>query len=134
MADGLILAFSLSALRRVADPEAVFADAASWSTSVGIVTDRPPHVLTKFTRDHYIQQDFTPEPALAADTLEHVQAHHDTDRHLVVGATDADRAAAAAAGWEYLDVTEAAEGADWVLADADGPADTRVETSNDDWP
>lgn len=133
MAEGLTLAFTLSALQRVADPEAVVADAGSWSTSVGVVTDRPPHVLTKFTRDHHIQQDFAPEPAPAAETLEHVRVHHDTDRHLVVGTDDADHAAAEAAGWEYLDVTEAAEDADWRLAERD-VGETRVETSNDDWP
>lgn len=134
MTDDLTLAFSLSALRRVDDPEAVFADAASWSTSVGVVTDRPPHVLTTFTREHHIQQDFAPEPSPAAETLAHVRTHHDTDRHLVVGATDADRAAADAAGWTYLDVTEAADAAGWTLGEDDSPADTRVETSNDDWP
>lgn len=135
MAEELTLAFSLAALRRVADPAAAVADARSWSAAVGVVTDRPPHVLTKFTRDHGIQQAFEPDPAPAAETLAHVRHHHETDRHLFVGAGAADRATAAETDWEFLDVTAAADAAGWTLAERGaGDAHTRVETSTDDWP
>jgi hypothetical protein len=131
----LTLAFDLEALRRVADPTAVVADAERWSEQVGVVTDRPPHVLTKFTREHAIQQAFSPEPEPAVETLEHMRRHFETARHVYVGTSSDHAQRAEAAGWEYLNVEEAARAADWELDTAPEPTGpNRVDTSTDDWP
>lgn len=125
--DGLTLAFSLSALRRAADPAAVVADARTWSANVVVVTDRPPHALSTFQREHGIQQDFAPEPAPAAESLDHVREHFATERYVFVGTEDC-----APAGWEFLDVTDAADDAGWELRSPPS-RETRVDTSTDDW-
>lgn len=128
---GLTLAFSLAALRRLADPASAVADARTWSTHVGVVTDRPPHALTTFTRQHDIQNEFAPDRESVATTLEHLAEHFETERLLLVDAPGRDRAPA---GWEQLPVAEAAEAAGWEQSPPPSSPDTRVETSSDDWP
>lgn len=130
----LTLAFDLAALRRLSAPDAVMADAARWSEHVGVVTDRPPHVLTKFTRKHGIQQDFSPDPADAAETLTHLREHFDAGRYVHVGCSIEHEQRADASGWEYLDVEEAATEAGWELGRAQRTESTRLDTSTDDWP
>jgi hypothetical protein len=131
----LTLAFDLEALRRVADPAAVVADAKRWSEQVGVVTDRPPHVLTKFTREHGIQQAFSPEPEPAVETLEHMRRHFETARHVHVGTSRDHAQRAETAGWEFLGIEDAARAADWELSTEPEPAESsRVDTSTDDWP
>lgn len=132
----LTLAFELAALRRLSDPEAAVASAREWSANVGVVTDRPPHVLTKFTRDNYIRNDFEPATEPAAETLQHLLAHFDTDRFVFVAAT----ADGAPDGWEYQSLREAASEAGWEITpdpDAESEASRRERSSGrarDDWP
>jgi hypothetical protein len=134
----LTLAFELAAARRLADPESAVADARTWSDNVGFVTDRPPHVLTKFTRDNYIRNDFQPAAEPAAETLAHLQEHFETDRFVLV-ATETDTAPE---GWEYQPIEAAAERAGWKLREAsketneneDEDTDTHVTRERDDWP
>lgn len=128
---GLTLAFSLAALRRLADPAAAVADARTWSTHVGVVTDRPPHVLTTFTRRHGIENEFAPTREPVSATLDHLGEHFETERLLLVDAPGRD---CAPEGWEGLPVTEAAEAAGWEYSGPPDDSDTRVETSGDDWP
>lgn len=130
----LTLAFDLSALRRLADPAAAFRDARGWNAAAGIVSEKPAHVVSKFARDHSVQQDFEPDPAPAAETLAHVREHFDAGRYVYVGTGDDHRETAASVEWEYLDVTEAAESAGWIVTGATAAAPTRRETSTDDWP
>lgn len=128
----LTLAFELAAARRLADPEAAVDDARTWSENVGVVTDRPPHVLTKFTRDNYIRNDFQPAAEPAVETLDHLREHFETERFVFVAqdATDAPE------GWTLRTIEEAAAEADWELHpeptedDADAPA----SRERDDWP
>lgn len=131
----LTLAFDLDALRRFTDPGAVVTDATRWSEHLGVVSDRPPHVLTKFTRDHGIQQDFSPDPVPAVETLDHMREHFDTDRYVHVGTDSSHEARAETAGWEFLHVEEAASEAGWTLqSDTQPPDSSRLDTSTDDWP
>lgn len=131
----LTLAFDLEALRRVEEPAAVVADAARWSEHVGVVTDQPPHVLTKFTRNHAIEQDFSPEPAPAVVTLEHLHEHFDTGRYVHVGTSATHERRAETAGWEFLAVEAAAREAGWELDESsESTGSSRVDTSTDDWP
>ncbi|WP_276261437.1 DUF7124 domain-containing protein [Haloglomus litoreum] len=113
MATGLTLAFDLAALKRLSAPAVAFEDARRWSENLGVVTDQPPYVLTKFTREHGLRNDFPPEPAPAVETLDHMRTHHDTERYVYVVA---DEGGASAEGWEVLPISEAAERAGWAMA------------------
>jgi len=134
VATGLTLAFDLAALRGLSDPAAALADARGWSEQVGIVSDQPPYVLTKFTREHGLRNDFPPEPAPAAETLDHMHTHHDTERYVYVVP---DGATITAGGWELLPLPEAAERAEWELGEpADGESGTDQSPGEEepDWP
>mgnify|MGYP002276648559 CR=1 FL=1 len=131
----MTLAFELSALEALADPGAAFADARRWSEYVGVVSDEPTYVVTNFTRKRRIRQDFFSGPKGKAESLDSVKAQFDTERHVFVGTTDADAALAEEHGWAYLPVEDAAENAEWALADEgeDTPVEAGEQT-RDDWP
>ena len=130
----MTLAFELTALQALASPGEVFADARRWTEYVGVVSDKPTYVVTNFTRKRRIRQDFFSGPKGRKESLESVQRQFDTDRHVFVGVNDEDRELAESVGWEFLDVEDAAEAADWALA-AEEPADeTSEEPVRDDWP
>ncbi len=130
----MTLAFELTALQALASPGEVFADARQWTEYVGVVSDKPTYVVTNFTRKRRIRQDFFSGPKGREESLESVQRQFDTDRHVFVGVNDEDRELAESVGWEYLDVEDAAEAADWALA-ADEPEDEADEEPvRDDWP
>ncbi|WP_132059617.1 DUF7124 domain-containing protein [Halorussus amylolyticus] len=131
----LTLAFELSALKELAKPGAVFEDARRWSKYVGVVSEKPTYVVTNFTRKNRIRQDFFSGPKGKAESLDSVREQFDTDRHVFVGTTDDDRDLAEDHEWEYLDVREAAEAAEWPLAgEDDGEATDEDEDVRDDWP
>ena len=131
----MTLAFELSALEETAKPEAVFDDARMWSEYVGVVSDKPTYVVTNFTRKNRIRQDFFSGPKGKGESLDSVREQFDTDRHVFVGTTDEDRQLAEDHEWEYLDVAEAAEAAEWDLAGEDDDDGAGVEEDQrDDWP
>ena len=131
----MTLAFELSALEEMDKPESVFDDARRWSKYVGVVSDKPTYVVTNFTRKNRIRQDFFSGPKGKGESLQSVREQFDTDRHVFVGTTDEDRNLAEENDWEFLDVEEAAEAADWELAsEADDEADDDEEDQRDDWP
>ncbi|WP_336135854.1 DUF7124 domain-containing protein [Natronomonas amylolytica] len=131
----LTLAFELAAARRLAAPEGAVSDARTWSENVGLVTDKPPYVLTKFTRDNYIRNDFEPATEPAAETLGHLLEHFETDRFVFVAAD----ARTAPNGWEYRHIGTAADEADWELVDEvdqedDDDTGAHASRERDDWP
>jgi hypothetical protein len=130
----MTLAFSLESLKRLADPNAVFNDARQWTKYVGVVSEKPTYVVTNFTRKHRIRQDFFSGPRGVEESLENVARQFDTERHVFVGTTESDRDVAEATGWEYLDLTAAAEAAEWDLAEGDEPDDPFEGQGRDDWP
>ena len=133
----MTLAFELAALEELAYPERVFEDARSWSTYVGVVSEKPTYVVTNFTRKNRIRQDFFSGPRGRAESLESVKSQFDTERQVFIGTTDEDAALAEEVDWEYLDVEAAAEAADWVVAaslDDDGIDETDAGEKRDDWP
>jgi hypothetical protein len=131
----MTLAFELTALQELAEPEAVFDDARRWSKYVGVVSDKPTYVVTNFTRKNRIRQDFFSGPKGKGESLESVREQFDTDRHVFVGTTDDDRELAEEYEWEFLDVAEAAEAAEWQLADeVTEETDEQEEDRRDDWP
>jgi hypothetical protein len=130
----MTLAFELEALRNLADPNAVFNDARQWTEYVGVVSEKPTYVVTNFTRKHRIRQDFFSGPRGVIESLENVREQFDTDRHVLIGTTDDDAAAADDAGWEYLPVEQAADAAGWTVAGDDDPEDPFESSDRDDWP
>ncbi|GAB3326960.1 hypothetical protein EI982_15880 [Haloplanus rallus] len=129
----MTLAFELGALEALADPNAVFDDARQWTEYVGVLSDQPTYVVTNFTRKRRIRQDFFSGPRGVRESLDNVADQFDTDRHVFIGTTDEDRAAAEDHDWEYLSVEEAAEFADWELGETD-EEDPFEGESRDDWP
>ncbi|MFB6072101.1 MAG: hypothetical protein ABEJ88_03945 [Halobacterium sp.] len=130
----MTLAFELSALEALAKPGTAFAGARQWTEYVGVVSDEPTYVVTNFTRKRRIRQDFFSGPKGKQESLESVKRQFDTERHVFVGTTEDDAALAEDAGWEYLPLEDAADAADWELAeDADEESATE-EPVRDDWP
>ncbi|TQQ83334.1 hypothetical protein EGH24_00595 [Halonotius terrestris] len=110
------LAFSLSAIERLDDPAAVFADAENWSRSIGIIdddTDRIKQVVAEYD----LRQDFDMEGRDKWFVLEELCETESTPRHVYVGASDADMRVSTLFCWEYVRVAEAAEKSDWALAE-----------------
>lgn len=134
----MTLAFDLDALQALARPDAVFSDARQWTEYVGVVSEKPTYVVTNFTRKHRIRQDFFSGPRGREESLENVREQFDTDRHVFVGTTAADADLAEATGWDYVPLEDAAEAADWALADEEADADPAGppvdEEPRDDWP
>ncbi|MFC7154037.1 hypothetical protein ACFQPA_01025 [Halomarina halobia] len=129
----MTLAFELEALQRLADPEAVFTDARTWTKYLGVVSEKPTYVVTNFTRKNRIRQDFFSGPRGKRESLENVKRQFDTDRHVFVGTTDEDEALAEEVGWEFLPLETAAEAAGWTVGDQDPPTTASGE-QRDDWP
>ncbi|WP_254863742.1 DUF7124 domain-containing protein [Halovivax gelatinilyticus] len=133
----MTLAFELAALEELAYPERVFEDARTWSTYVGVVSEKPTYVVTNFTRKNRIRQDFFSGPRGKKESLESVKDQFATERQVFIGTTDEDEALADEVGWEYLPVEEAAEAADWVIAatvEDDDVDETEAGEKRDDWP
>jgi hypothetical protein len=131
----MTLAFELSALQALADPEAVFDDARRWAKYVGVVSDEPTYVVTNFTRKNRVRQDFFSGPRGREESLESVHEQFDTDRHVFVGTDEGDADLADCVDWEYLAVEDAADAAGWTLAtDTESEDDGDEEPVRDDWP
>jgi hypothetical protein len=129
----MTLAFELDALKRLVDPEAVFSEARTWSTYLGVVSEKPTYVVTNFTRKNRIRQDFFSGPRGKEESLENVKRQFDTERHVFVGVGDADAELAESVGWEYVPLEDAAEAAGWELGDPEATA-TEGDADRDDWP
>jgi hypothetical protein len=132
----MTLAFELAALKRLAEPDAVFSDARTWSKYVGVVSEEPTYVVTNFTRKNRIRQDFFSGPRGREESLENVKRQFDTDRHVFVGTDDEDAALADQVDWEYLPVEQAADAAGWELGEPEEEetATESTEDERDDWP
>jgi len=129
----MTLAFELEALKQLANPEAVFSDARSWSEYVGVISEKPTYVVTNFTRKNRIRQDFFSGPRGRAESLENVQEQFQTERHVFVGTDGEDEELAGSVGWEYLPIEGAAEAAGWSIAEDDEPEPPEPDR-RDDWP
>ncbi|ELY41268.1 DUF7124 domain-containing protein [Natronorubrum tibetense] len=130
----MTLAFELEALKELASPESVFEDARGWTEYIGVVSEKPTYVVTNFTRKNRIRQDFFSGPRGKAESLEGVKDQFDTDRYVLIASSEEDEQLAEEVGWEYLDVEDAAEAADWIVASsAEDDADD-AEPVRDDWP
>lgn len=113
------LAFALEALDAFADPRVVVEDARRWSRHVGVVGD-DSDAVSAFVERHGIQQDYRLDGLETYAVLSKLKWETDTDRYVLVGSSDAAEALADYVDWEYVDVREAAEAADWLLAEDAG--------------
>jgi len=112
----LTLAFSLSAIDRLEDPKAAFADAAQWSQSLGIV-DADTERIVRIVDEYDLRQDFDIEGRDKWFALEAICETTSTPRYVYVGATDDDMRVSTLFDWEYVRVTEAAENAGWAVSE-----------------
>ncbi|APW96393.1 hypothetical protein CHINAEXTREME_00830 [Halobiforma lacisalsi AJ5] len=130
----MTLAFELEALKELASPENVFEDARGWTEYIGVVSEKPTYVVTNFTRKNRIRQDFFSGPRGKAESLEGVKDQFETERYVYIGVDDEDERLADEVDWEYLDVEEAAEAADWIMATRIDESEADDEPVRDDWP
>jgi hypothetical protein len=114
----MTLLFSVGAVERLAAPAAAIEDARQWSDYVGVVGN--DEAATKPVESYVDGLEADPDfvAGAAVGSLAAVRQRFRTDRHVVVGTSDADRDVAAALGWEYLPVEAAAAKAEWSLVDA----------------
>lgn len=113
----MTLAFTLSALQRLAEPAAAIEDAREWSEYVGAVSAEPNAALA-YTRERGVRLDFFSGTRTIAETLYGVQANYATERHVLVGVPE-QASLATERGWEFQPVAEAAERAGWELRSAE---------------
>lgn len=115
----MTLAFTYEAVQRLEMLHAALADAETWTDYVGLVGEVPAHVLNKFQRDERLDLDFFNGGGMGpAERLAEVDSHSMfyADRMVVVG-VDGESWIAEEAGWEFVDVVDAAAKADWPLVD-----------------
>lgn len=129
----MTLAFELEALKSLADPQSVFTDARQWTNYVGVISDEPTYVVTNFTRQHRIRQDFFSGPRSRTESLVNIKTQFDSERHVFVGTDDEDELLADETDWEYVDIQTAADAASWKLA-TDAEPEVTEESGHDDWP
>jgi hypothetical protein len=111
----MTLLLAVSAVERLADPGAAVTDARTWSEHVGVVGDgaEPVEEVRQFVDDTDAEPDLVAGPT--SGSLADIRQRLRTDRHVLVGTDDRHASIAAALGWEYLDIEDAAEKADWTL-------------------
>lgn len=112
--DEMTLAFSTSAVERLADPGAAFEDARTWSRHVGVVDD-DREAVARLVEAHDLHQDFDLGDRDRWLAMEGIRETTHTPRHVYVGTTGKDRRVAEQLGWEFVSVSEAAEKAGWTL-------------------
>lgn len=114
----MTLLLSVAAVERLAAPAAAIEDARRWSDYVGVVGNDAAATEPVEAYVDGIEADPDFVAGAAVGSLAAVRQRFRTDRHVVVGTSDADREVAAALGWEYLPLETAAAKAEWAVVDA----------------
>ena len=115
----MTLLLSVAAVERLAAPAAAIEDARRWSDYVGVVGNDAAATESVESYVDGIEADPDFVAGAAVGSLAAVRQRFRTDRHVVVGTSDADREVAAALGWEYLPLETAAAKAEWTVGDAE---------------
>lgn len=131
--DDMTLAFELEALKALANPEAVFTDARQWTNYVGVISEEPTYVVTNFTRQHRIRQDFFSGPRTREESLVNIRTQFDSERYVFVGTNADDETLAEETDWEYVSIETAADAAGWELATETEPVESE-DDGHADWP
>lgn len=113
----MTLLFAVSAVARLTDPGHAITDARNWAEHVGIVGDDTETVDD--VRSYVDGIDAEPDliAGQVGGSLADIRQRLRTERHVLVGTTDDQQSVAAALGWEYKDIEDAAEAAEWELED-----------------
>ncbi len=130
----MTLAFELTALKALAHPHAAVTDAREWTAYIGVVSEEPTYVVTNYTRQERIRQDFFSGPRGVEESLESVKDQFNTERYVFVGTNEEDASLAESVGWEYLAVADAADAAGWELAEGEDEEEWIDEDVREDWP
>lgn len=117
----LTLAFSLSAIERLEDPKTVFADAETWSQSLGII-DEDTERIERLVAKYDLRQDFDLQGRDMWFALEEICETSPTPRNVYVGASDHEMRVSTLFDWEYVRVTQAAAKAGWTVAETQSDA------------
>ncbi|XGI84271.1 hypothetical protein ACEU6E_03210 [Halorutilales archaeon Cl-col2-1] len=107
-----------SVLKSFENPRETFESINGWAEYVGVVGSTSQHVINGYCTKNRIDPDFFPAPDDGKlDALERAMDSemYDAERYVFVGASKRDEVVAEKAGWEYVDVDEAAETAGWSL-------------------
>lgn len=128
MSDTMTLAFDAEALDALDDPRAVFEDARTWSTYVGVVSDKLGYQVVNYLRDQGIYNEDFFSRADKAESLAHFGSELETDRHVFIGRGEDAASLANDHDWEFLSIGDAATKAEWALA-ADATEQTSRPTS-----
>lgn len=132
----ITLAFEYDALKSLKYPDAVLKRCRHWATYIGVLSDKPTHVVTGFTRQLGFSVDFFSGPRTLKESLPKikVQPELSADRYILIGSDDTNEAAADRQGWEFLLLGEAAEAAEWEI-DSEEPETTISQDSDGNtWP
>lgn len=110
------LAFSLSAIEQLEDPNAVFEDAQTWSWAIGLIDDDTERI-ERIVAEYDLRQDYDMQDRDKWFALDEICETTPTPRHVYVGASDEDMRVSTMFDWEYVRVTEAAEKAGWAVSE-----------------
>lgn len=108
----MTLAFEVEAIQRLADPAIAFEDARTWSSYIGVISDKLGYQVVNYLREQGVYNEDFFSRADKVRSLEHVQSSVETDRYVLVGPSGSS-VAETVEGWEFLPVEEAARKADW---------------------
>lgn len=109
----MTLAIDVGALDRLADPADVIGDAQQFATHVGVISGGMGYQSSSWLQELGIPEvDFLTRLDREGG-LAQVMSTTDTDRYVFLGTRTVEAELAIEAGWEYLDVTVAAEEAGW---------------------
>ncbi len=123
--DDMTTAFTYGALGRLKHLQTALADANGWSDWIGIVGDVPAHVITTFQRENGVDADFfNGAGAGPAERLADIDrsSMFFAERMVVIG-LPGEEWFAEEAGWEFVPLETAAEGAGWELRDGGDDGD-----------
>lgn len=118
--DDMTMAITYGAVRRLAEPRTVMADASRWADWIGIVGDVDAHVIHKFQRDNGVDADFFNGTGTGpGERLAEIgpRSMFYAERMVVVGVEGEDEDVAARADWEFVPLAEAAAKSDWELTE-----------------
>ena len=121
----MTLLLTVSAVRRLDEPATAVDDARAWSEHIGIVGDasEPVAEVRRFVDGLEADPDLV--AGQVTGSLADIRQRLRTDRHVIVGTTERQQEVAAALGWEFQHVEDAADAAEWPLASGDPSSDGR---------
>lgn len=107
-------------LSRLEDPVESLGDVDAWAEWVGVVSEKPQHVVNGFCARREIHVDFFPGPKNGKmETLRRAREEMgiDADRYIYVGSSKRDEVMAEKQGWEYMSREQVSENVGWSFED-----------------